>query len=131
MRSATLVQHLRASGQLTAGMVLRALLSGNIVLFEEALADLSGMPIDRVTSYIHDRNISGFGALYRKAELPDQAYPAFREAIAAMREGMLVGERGGAGAAQTTHGRARARRLRSRTRPRFGVAAGAAAAVRG
>jgi uncharacterized protein (DUF2336 family) len=92
-----LVQHLRASGQLTAGMILRALLSGNVVLFEEALADLSGVPIDRVTSYIHDRNMSGFSALYRKAELPDQAYPAFREAIAALREGVLVGERGGAG----------------------------------
>ncbi len=92
-----LVQHLRASGQLTAGMILRALLSGNVVLFEEALADLSGVPIDRVTSYIHDRNISGLNALYRKAGLPDQAYPAFREAIAAMREGVLVGERGGAG----------------------------------
>jgi len=92
-----LVQHLRASGQLTAGMILRALLSGNVVLFEEALADLSGVPIDRVTSYIHDRNISGLNALYRKAGLPDQAYPAFREAIAALREGILVGERGGAG----------------------------------
>ena len=92
-----LVQHLRESGQLTAGMILRALLSGNVVLFEEALADLSGVPIDRVTGYIHDRNISGFTALYRKAGLPDQAYPAFREAIAAMCEGALVGERGGAG----------------------------------
>ncbi len=91
-----LVQHLRESGQLTAGMLLRALLSGNVVLFEEALAELSGMPIDRVISYIHDRNISGLRALYRKAGLPDQAYPAFREAIAAMREGVLIGERGGA-----------------------------------
>jgi len=90
-----LVQHLRQSGQLTAGMLLRALLCGNVVLFEEALAELSGMPIDRVTGYIHDRNISGLNALYRKAGLPDQAYPAFREAIAAMREGALVGERGG------------------------------------
>ena len=44
-----LVQHLRQSGQLTAGMLLRALLSGNVVLFEEALAELSDMPIDRVT----------------------------------------------------------------------------------
>jgi uncharacterized protein (DUF2336 family) len=90
-----LVQHLRQSGQLTAGMILRALLSGNVVLFEEALAELSEVPIDRVTGYIHDRNISGFGALYRKAGLPDQAYPAFREAIAAMRDGALIGERGG------------------------------------
>src|SRR5665648_1263537 len=67
-----------------------------VVLFEEALAELSGVPIDRVTSYIHDRNISGLSALYRKAGLPDTAYPAFRAAIAAMREGALVGERGGA-----------------------------------
>jgi len=92
---AALMHHLRQSSQLTAGMILRALLSGNVVLFEEALAELSGVPLDRVTSYIHDRNISGFRALYRKAGLPDVAYPAFREAIAAMRDGILVGEQGG------------------------------------
>lgn len=92
-----LVQHLRQSGQLTAGMLLRGLLAGNVVLFEEALAELSDVPIDRVTSYVHDRNISGLSALYRKAGLPDPAYPAFREAIAAMRDGVLIGERGGAG----------------------------------
>ena len=90
-----LIQHLRQSSQLTAGMLLRALLSGNVVLFEEALAELSGMPIDRVSGYIHDRNISGFRALYRKAGLPDVAYPAFREAIAAIRAGLLLGEQGG------------------------------------
>ena len=92
-----LVAHLRKSGQLTAGMILRALLSGNVVLFEEALAELSGLPIDRVTGYIHDKNISGLRALYAKAGLPELAYPAFREAIAAMREGVLVGERSGEG----------------------------------
>jgi uncharacterized protein (DUF2336 family) len=90
-----LVQHLRQSGQLTAGMILRALLSGNVVLFEEALAELSGVPLDRAASYIHDRNISGFRALFAKAGLPDIAYPAFREAIKAMREGVLIGEPGG------------------------------------
>ena len=89
------MQHLRQSGQLTGGMILRALLSGNVVLFEEALTELSGMPLDRVSSYIHDKNISGFHALYRKAGLPDVAYPAFREAITAMREGILIGEQGG------------------------------------
>jgi uncharacterized protein (DUF2336 family) len=91
-----LVQHLRQTGQLTAGMLLRALLSGNVVLFEEALAELSGMSIDRVTAYIHDKSISGFRALYREAGLPDVAYPAFREALSAMRAGLLVGEQGGA-----------------------------------
>lgn len=92
---AELMRHLRQSGQLTAGMILRALLSGNVVLFEEALAELSGMPFDRVASYIHDKNISGFRALYAKAGLPDAAYPAFRESIAALREGILIGEHGG------------------------------------
>lgn len=90
-----LMHHLRQSGQLTAGMILRALLSGNVVLFEEALVELSGMEIDRVTGYIHDRHISGFRALYAKAGLPDAAFPAFRAAIAGLREGVLLGEPGG------------------------------------
>src|SRR5665213_3830650 len=93
---AALVAHLRQSGQLTAGMILRGLLSGNVVLFEEALTELSAMPLDRVTGYIHDKNLSGFPALYRKAGLPDAAYPAFREAIAAMREGVLMSGQGNA-----------------------------------
>ncbi len=87
-----LVSHLRDSGQLTAGLILRAILSGNIVLFEEAVTELCGLPLETVSSYIHDRSVSGFHALYRKAGLPDAAYPAFREAIIAMREGLLVGE---------------------------------------
>lgn len=89
---AELMRHLRQSGQLTAGMILRALLSGNVVLFEEAIAELTGMPIDRVSAYIQDKHISGFRAVYTKAGLPDAAYPAFREAIAALRDGILVGE---------------------------------------
>ncbi|HXD46852.1 MAG TPA: DUF2336 domain-containing protein [Pseudolabrys sp.] len=87
-----LVRHLRQSGQLTAGMLLRALLSGNVVLFEEALAELSDLPLDRVGSHVHDRNLTGFRALYRKAELPELAYPAFRAGLAALRQGVLIGE---------------------------------------
>jgi uncharacterized protein (DUF2336 family) len=91
-----LVQHLRKTGQLTAGMLLRALLSGNVVLFEEALAELAEVPIDRVTGYIHDRNVSGLRALYAKAGLPEIAYPAFREGITALRQGAALGEESGA-----------------------------------
>jgi uncharacterized protein (DUF2336 family) len=91
-----LVSHLRRSGQLTAAVILRALLSGNVVVFEEALAELSGLPIDRVVGFIHDRSIAAFRALYDKAGLPRSAYPAFRAAVNAMREGALLGERGGA-----------------------------------
>jgi uncharacterized protein (DUF2336 family) len=90
-----LVRHLRESGQLTAGLVLRALLSGNIAMFEQALADLSGLPIRRVSALLHDRRGTGFRALYDKAGLPVSTYAAVREAVDAMREGGFIGETGG------------------------------------
>ena len=91
-----LVRHLRDSGQLTAGLVLRALLSGNVVMFEEALADLSGMPLVRVSALVHERGGAGFRALFDRAGLPASTYPAFREAVEAMREGGFVSDIGGA-----------------------------------
>jgi len=86
-----LVHHLRESGQLNAGLVLRALLSGNIELFVQALAELSDLPHKRVSALVHDQRGTGFRALYRKAGLPDSTYPAFCEAIQALREGGFVG----------------------------------------
>jgi len=91
-----LIRHLRESGQLNAGLVLRALLSGNLNMFEQALAELSGMPIARVSALVHDQGRSGFRALYDTAELPASTYAAFREAVEAMREGGFVGGPGGA-----------------------------------
>lgn len=85
-----LIRHLRESGQLTAGLVLRALLSGNVEMFEQALADLSEMSLARVSALVHERGIAGFRALYLKAGLPASAYPAFRVAVEAMREGGFV-----------------------------------------
>jgi uncharacterized protein (DUF2336 family) len=91
-----LIHHLRASGQLTAGLVLRALLSGNVVLFEEALAELTDMPVERVSSLVHDSGNAGLRALFDQAGLPASTYPAFKEAIEAMREGGFISEPGGA-----------------------------------
>lgn len=81
------IRHLRVSGQLTAGLILRALLSGNVVLFEEALAELTGMPDARISSIVHGGTSAGLRALFDKARLPASTYPAFKEAIEAMREG--------------------------------------------
>jgi uncharacterized protein (DUF2336 family) len=92
----SLVRHLRESGQLNAGLILRALLSGNVELFVQALADLADMPVMRVSALVHDRRGTGFRALYRKAGLPDQAYPAFSEVVEALREGGFVGSQHGA-----------------------------------
>ncbi len=79
-----LVAHLRMSGQLTAGLVLRALLSGNMSLFEAALHELSGLSIARVRGLANDWTSAGFAALYRKAGLPEKLLPAFRAALDAM-----------------------------------------------
>ena len=81
-----LIRHLCASTQLTAGLILRALLSGNVVLFEQALAELSGLPLGRVRGLVHDNGGAGFRAIYDRAGLPASAWPAFRAAIEAMRE---------------------------------------------
>src|ERR1700759_2371386 len=52
---AGLVAHLRVTSQLTAGLILRALLSGNLELFDAALAELAALPQSRVTALLHDR----------------------------------------------------------------------------
>ena len=91
-----LIRHLRDSGQLTAGLILRALLSGNIELFEQALAELADLPLARVSALVHDRRSASFRALYDRAGLPASTYPAFREAIEAMGEGGFAGSPGGA-----------------------------------
>jgi uncharacterized protein (DUF2336 family) len=78
---------LRESGQLSAGLMLRALLSGNVEMFVEALAELSDMPLARVSALVHDKGSSGLRAVLDAAGLPVSTYPAFREALEAMREG--------------------------------------------
>src|SRR6516164_5738708 len=62
-----LVAHLRATSQLTAGLILRALLSGNLELFDTALAELSDLPQARVSALLHDRGTIGLQALLRRA----------------------------------------------------------------
>lgn len=90
-----LIRHLCKTGQLTAGLILRALLSGNLTMFEEALAELAGLPLARAVGLVHDRGGAGFRALYDKAGLSPASYPAFREAITAMHEDGVLIEPGG------------------------------------
>ena len=92
-----LIRHLRESGQLTAGLVLRALLSGNVELFEEALAELADMPLAarrRHRARPPRRRASARSTT--RPGLPASTYPAFREALEAMREDGFIGEPGGA-----------------------------------
>src|SRR6202161_1126785 len=91
-----LVRHLRATGQLTAGLILRALLSGNLELFDSALTELSGLPRARVSALVHDRNATSLHALLRRAGLPESTFAAFQMALEVSHEIGFVDTAGGA-----------------------------------
>ena len=91
-----LVQHLRATSQLTAGLILRALLSGNLELFEAALAELSDLPRSRVAALLHDRGGASLHALLRRAGLPESTFAAFRVALEVSHENGFVDTLSGA-----------------------------------
>src|SRR5438874_1987439 len=96
-----LVRHLRVTGQLTAGLILRALLSGNLELFNSALAELSDLPQARVAALLHDRGSVGLHALLTRSGLPQSTFAAFRAALEVNHE---------TGFADTARGVARLRR---------------------
>src|ERR1700684_2521784 len=90
-----LVQHLRATGQLNAGLILRALLSGNLELFDSALAELSDLPQARVSALLHDRGGASLQALLIRAGLPESTFAAFRMALEVSHENGFAGSLGG------------------------------------
>jgi uncharacterized protein (DUF2336 family) len=85
-----LVRHLRATGQLTAGLILRALLSGSLELFYCTLSELSGMPQERVAALLHDRGSASLHALLIRAGLPESTFAAFRVALEVNHENGFV-----------------------------------------
>ncbi|MCJ2095554.1 DUF2336 domain-containing protein [Methylobacterium sp. J-072] len=78
---ARLVTHLRTTRQLTAGLILRAVLSGRTDFVQAALADLSGQ--DHVGIARAMREPRSFAELHRKAGLPDALLPAMQAALSA------------------------------------------------
>lgn len=78
-----LVADVRRRGQLTAALILRALLSLNLPLVEAAFAELTGFPAARIAGLLHDACGVGFAALYGRAGLPARLKPAFQAAMAA------------------------------------------------
>lgn len=86
-----LVAHLRSSGQLTPGLILRALLSCGMTFVEAALSELSGLAPKRVAAILHDRRGGAFGPLYTRSRLPESLRPAFEAALSAWRENKSAG----------------------------------------
>jgi uncharacterized protein (DUF2336 family) len=80
-----LTRALRGAGSLTPALLLRSLLGGERVLFAQALAELSGLPLPRVAAFILEPQGEGFAALARRAGLKAGVTPAFRAALAAIK----------------------------------------------
>lgn len=93
---AGLVHHLRVTGQLTAGLILRALLSSNLDLFDASLAELADLPLARVSALLHDRGGNSLHALLRRAGLPEATFAAFQVALDACHEQGFVDSDDGA-----------------------------------
>ncbi len=75
---AELVAWLRANAHLTVALLVRALAGGDVKLFAQSLADMSGAPSRKVAGLLRDPRGHGFAALYRRAGLPAPFLPAFR-----------------------------------------------------
>ncbi|SON55447.1 hypothetical protein HDIA_1906 [Hartmannibacter diazotrophicus] len=78
---ATLVEHLRASGQLTASLLIRAMCFGHIRFFEAALTNLADLPAEKVFAILLERREANLAALFSKGELPERTHPAFIAAL--------------------------------------------------
>lgn len=83
---ARLVAHLRATGQLSSGLILRAILSLRMPFAEAALSDLSGLSRARVAGLMLEPRGAGFAALHRRSGLPALLLPAIQAALSAWRE---------------------------------------------
>lgn len=81
---ARLVAHLRTTQQLTAGLILRAVLSGRTDFAVAALSDLSGQDHAGVARAMRD--LRSFADLHQRAGLPDALLPAMQAALAALQD---------------------------------------------
>jgi uncharacterized protein (DUF2336 family) len=75
------VAHLAQTERLTASLLLRGLVSGQMSFFEWGVAELAGVPHHRTWLMIHDAGPLGLRAIYERAGLPARLYPAFRAAV--------------------------------------------------
>jgi uncharacterized protein (DUF2336 family) len=83
---AGLVRDLRTRGQLTPALLLRAVCMGAVPFFEAALAELTGLPAQRVAAVARSGRHAGLYTLCDRAGVPRMAFPAFAAACAVFAE---------------------------------------------
>lgn len=80
------VSELSLNGRLTQSLIVRALCVGHMGFVEHALAELSGVPRERVWLMVHDAGPLGLQAVFDRAGLHRKLLPAFRAAVAVYHE---------------------------------------------
>ena len=85
-----LAADLNSRGQLTPGLLLRALAGGDVAFFEQGLAQLCNIPIRNAQLLIHDPGGRGFRAIYGRCGLPGD-YVVMAEAVVEMARGHQLG----------------------------------------
>lgn len=76
-----LVSQMAANDRLSASLILRALCTGDLTFFEAAMAHKAGISLSNARVLIHDDGELGLQSLYKKADMPDRLFPAFRAAV--------------------------------------------------
>jgi len=82
-----LVERLIGAGELTPAFLLRAVASGQTLLFDTALAALARVPLTRVRALVASGRRSNLRALFQESRLPPKIYPALEAAIDVIRSG--------------------------------------------
>lgn len=81
-----LVYQMRVNGRLTPSLILRTLCMGDVTFFEASLANLARVSMDNTRKLIHDQGPLGLKAIYAKAGLPPELFPAVRTALKVVAE---------------------------------------------
>ena len=75
------IKRLSVEERLTSSLILRSITTGYMKFFEYSLAYLSGMPIKKLHSLLHNPNGSTRNALFSRSKLPQDLHPILTIAI--------------------------------------------------
>jgi uncharacterized protein (DUF2336 family) len=75
------VQQLNLNGRLTPSLIMRGMCLGQMEFVEHALAELAGIPHQRMWLLIHDGGHMGLKAAFDRAGLPPRLLTSFRASI--------------------------------------------------
>jgi uncharacterized protein (DUF2336 family) len=87
-----MIAQMHRNGRLTPSLILRALCTGDIALFEAAMAAKSDVPLDNAQILIHEASRRGLAALYKKAAMPQALFLAVQAAVEVVDETRFDGE---------------------------------------